>query len=54
MLTKAVAIAQFKPQDATTNPSLILTAAQDPKYAALMTEAIAFGKTKGGCVVLVY
>ncbi|HEY0794093.1 MAG TPA: transaldolase [Chthoniobacterales bacterium] len=31
----------FKPQDATTNPSLILAAAQKPQYAALLEKAIA-------------
>ncbi len=35
---------KFKPLDATTNPSLIYTAAQDLKYAALIDDAIAFAK----------
>ena len=30
------AIAKWKPQDATTNPSLLLTAAQDPRYRNLV------------------
>ena len=30
----------FKPQDATTNPSLILKAVQKPEYAPLLTEAV--------------
>ena len=30
------AIAKWKPQDATTNPSLLLTAAQDPRYRHLV------------------
>ena len=34
------AIAEFKPQDATTNPSLLLKVAQDPKYADVLTRAI--------------
>jgi len=34
-------IARFRPQDATTNPSLILKAAQDARYRALIDEAIA-------------
>jgi transaldolase len=34
------AIARFRPQDATTNPSLILKAAQDSRYAALIDAAI--------------
>jgi transaldolase len=32
------AMAQFSPQDATTNPSLILKAAQQPQYAGLIEE----------------
>ncbi|RKO85672.1 hypothetical protein BDK51DRAFT_32221 [Blyttiomyces helicus] len=43
-------IAKFKPQDATTNPSLILAAAQKPQYAKLIEEAVAFGKKKGGSI----
>jgi transaldolase len=35
------AIAQFRPQDATTNPSLILKAAQDARYAHIVQAAIA-------------
>ncbi|WP_314885803.1 transaldolase [Aggregatibacter segnis] len=38
------AIRQYKPEDATTNPSLILSAAALPQYAALIDEAIAYGK----------
>lgn len=34
-------LAQFKPQDATTNPSLILKAVQKPDYAPLLAEAVA-------------
>ena len=33
--------AQFQPQDATTNPSLILKAVQKPEYAPLLSEAVA-------------
>jgi transaldolase len=36
------AINQYKPQDATTNPSLIYQAAQKPEYAALLDDAIEF------------
>lgn len=36
------AIRQFQPVDATTNPSLLLKAAQDPKYAPLLAEARAW------------
>jgi len=35
------AIARFRPQDATTNPSLILKAAQDPRYRRIVDAAIA-------------
>ena len=38
------AIRQYKPEDATTNPSLILSAAALPQYAVLIDEAIAYGK----------
>ena len=31
----------FKPQDATTNPSLILAATQKPEYSHLLDEAVA-------------
>ena len=37
-------IARNKPQDATTNPSLIAKAAQMPQYADLVKEAIATGR----------
>ncbi len=33
-------LAQFQPQDATTNPSLILKAVQKPEYAPLLAEAV--------------
>jgi transaldolase len=36
-------IAKYRPQDATTNPSLLLAAAQKPEYRHLIDEAIAFG-----------
>ncbi|KAF1799318.1 hypothetical protein V8B55DRAFT_1537405 [Mucor lusitanicus] len=39
-------IAQYKPQDATTNPSLILAASQKSEYAKLIDEAIEFAKKK--------
>jgi len=38
------AIKRVKPQDATTNPSLIFKAATMPQYASLVEEAIAYGK----------
>jgi transaldolase len=34
------AIARWKPQDATTNPSLLLTSAEDPRWRPLVDEAI--------------
>ncbi len=34
-------LAAYAPQDATTNPSLILKAVQKPEYAPLLTEAVA-------------
>src|SRR5947199_889730 len=34
------AVARWKPQDATTNPSLLLTAAQDPRFRHLVDGAI--------------
>ncbi|KAI6139371.1 hypothetical protein BKA82DRAFT_141276 [Pisolithus tinctorius] len=38
----------YKPQDATTNPSLILAAANKPAYARLIDVAVQYGKSKGG------
>ena len=40
-------IKEFAPEDATTNPSLILKAAQMPEYAYLVDKAIAEGKKSG-------
>ena len=40
-------ISRFTPEDATTNPSLILNAARQPQYAALVDDAIAFGQRQG-------
>jgi transaldolase len=37
-------------QDATTNPSLILAAANKPQYARLIDAAVEHGKSKGGSV----
>ena len=39
-------LAQFAPQDATTNPSLILKAVQQPEYAPLLAETVAAHKGK--------
>lgn len=41
-------IAKYKPQDATTNPSLILAASKKPEYAKLMDVAVEYGKKQGG------
>lgn len=40
------AIKKYQPQDATTNPSLVLSASQLPQYAALIDEAVAYAKSK--------
>ena len=40
------AIAKFKPQDATTNPSLLLKAAALPNYKYLLDQAVAWAKTQ--------
>ena len=39
-------IKQYKPTDATTNPSLLLAACKKPEYDSLIKEAIKYG-TKG-------
>ncbi|KAI8342502.1 transaldolase [Chlamydoabsidia padenii] len=39
-------IAEYKPQDSTTNPSLILAATSKPQYAKLMDDAISYAKNK--------
>lgn len=38
------AIKRIKPQDATTNPSLLYKAAQMPEYASLVDDAVSYGK----------
>jgi transaldolase len=43
-------IGKYKPQDATTNPSLILAATKKPEYAALLDAAIAQVKGQYGSV----
>ncbi|KAJ8375875.1 hypothetical protein SKAU_G00064550 [Synaphobranchus kaupii] len=42
------AIEEYKPQDATTNPSLILAATKMPAYQHLLDQAIKYGISKGG------
>jgi len=41
-------IDKYKPQDATTNPSLILAASKKPEYAKLIDAAVEYGKKHGG------
>ncbi|ODM20823.1 Transaldolase [Aspergillus cristatus] len=43
-------IGKYKPQDATTNPSLILAASKKPEYASLIDAAVASGKKEGSTV----
>ena len=38
------AIKRLKPQDATTNPSLIFKAAKMPQYESLVDDAVKYGK----------
>lgn len=40
-------IDKYKPQDATTNPSLILAASKKAEYAKLIDEAVQYGKKHG-------
>lgn len=42
------AIRQFEPTDATTNPTLVLAAARQPAYAALVADAVAYGRKASG------
>lgn len=39
-------IGQYKPRDATTNPSLLLAAAQMPQYDSLIEDAISYGESQ--------
>jgi transaldolase len=41
-------IGKYKPQDATTNPSLILAATKKAEYAPLLDAAVAKAKSEGG------
>lgn len=43
-------IDKYKPQDATTNPSLILAASKKPEYAKLIDAAVAYGKKHPGSI----
>jgi transaldolase len=38
---------QYKPTDATTNPSLMLSAANMPQYKHLITKAVEYGRKNG-------
>src|SRR3712207_864636 len=42
------AVRRLKPQDCTTNPTLILKAVETPAYAHLVDEALAWGRRQGG------
>ena len=44
LLLAPIVISKYKPVDATTNPSLLLAAAQKPEYKNLFDDAIAFAK----------
>lgn len=50
LTSRFTAIGKYKPQDATTNPSLILAASKKAEYAALIDNAIQYAKGKGGSV----
>lgn len=43
------AIKKYQPQDATTNPSLVLNASQLPQYASLIENAVQYAKSKSDC-----
>ncbi|KAL2183273.1 transaldolase [Thermothelomyces heterothallicus CBS 203.75] len=43
-------IGKYKPQDATTNPSLILAATKKPEYSGLLDVAVAKAKAEGGSI----
>ncbi|KAF8477215.1 hypothetical protein BDZ91DRAFT_708859 [Kalaharituber pfeilii] len=43
-------IAKYKPQDATTNPTLILAASKKPEYAPLLDTAVEYGKAHGNTI----
>jgi len=42
------AVRRLKPQDCTTNPTLLLKAVENPTYAHLVDEAVAWGRRQGG------
>lgn len=50
----SLAMKQYKPTDATTNPSLILAASKLDQYQHLVDKAVAYGKSHGKYVYFVY
>jgi transaldolase len=42
------AVRRLKPQDCTTNPSLLLKAVENPAYSHLVEEAVAWGRGQAG------
>jgi transaldolase len=42
------AVRRLEPQDCTTNPTLLLKAVENPAYAHLVEEAVAWGRSKAG------
>jgi transaldolase len=42
------AVRRLKPQDCTTNPTLLLKAAETPAYGSILEEALAWGRRQGG------
>ena len=44
------AVRRVKPQDCTTNPSLLLKAVEAPAYSGLVEEALHWGRRHGGSV----
>src|SRR5215211_5679443 len=42
------AVRRLKPQDCTTNPTLLLKAAGTPAYRAIVDEALSWGRRQGG------
>ncbi|HEX2137292.1 MAG TPA: transaldolase [Microvirga sp.] len=42
------AVRRLKPHDCTTNPTLLLKAAETPAYGAIVEEALAWGRRQGG------
>ncbi|MGM0443490.1 MAG: transaldolase [Fibrobacterota bacterium] len=47
-------IKKFRPTDATTNPSLLLKAAQLPEYEGLVRDAVATGQAAGGSAEAIF